>query len=53
MDECIESIGNAKVFSKLEANRGYWNIEIDPKDPGKTVFTPHHRYIVSFEWISA
>ena len=41
MDECIESLGDAKVFSTLDANSGYWQILIAPKDRDKTTFTTH------------
>lgn len=26
MDNCIESLGDATIFSSLDANRGYWNV---------------------------
>ena len=41
MDECIDSLGDAKVFSTLDANSGYWQILIAPKDRDKTTFTTH------------
>lgn len=42
MDECIDSLRSAKIFSTLDANSGYWKIEIDPRDRDKTTFTSHH-----------
>ena len=42
MDECMDSLGTAKTFSTLDANSGYWQVEIDPKDRDKTAFTSHH-----------
>lgn len=43
MDECIEFLGDATVFSMLDANRGYRQIRIDKADGDKTALTPHHR----------
>ena len=40
MDECIESLGYAKIFSNLDANCGYWQIEIDEDDREKTALRP-------------
>ncbi len=28
MDECVDSLGDAVVFSALDANSGYWQIPI-------------------------
>jgi hypothetical protein len=41
MDECIDSLGDAKVFSTLDCNSGYWQIPVDPADRAKTTFTSH------------
>lgn len=41
-DEYIESLGNGKVFSTLDANSGYWQMESDPRDRDKTAFTLNH-----------
>ena len=41
MNECIESLWDAKVFSNLNANSGYRQILIAPKDREKTTFTTH------------
>ena len=41
MDECIDSLGDARIFSTLDANSGYWRIPIAPKDQDKTSFTMH------------
>lgn len=32
MQECIEALGKATVFSTLEENSGYWQIKIDDAD---------------------
>lgn len=39
MDECINNLGGATVFSTLDANSGYCQINIDKHDRDKTVFT--------------
>ena len=41
MDECIDSLGDAKIFSTLDCNSGYWQIEIDEDDQEKTAFVTH------------
>jgi Reverse transcriptase (RNA-dependent DNA polymerase) len=41
MDECIDSLGDARVFSTLDFNSGYWQIPVSPKDKEKTIFTSH------------
>lgn len=48
MDECVYSLGFAKVFLKLDASSGYWQIELDQVDMDKTVFVTHsglYRYM--------
>ena len=42
MDECIDSLGDAQVFSTLDCNAGYWQIEIEEEDKDKTAFVTHH-----------
>ncbi len=41
MDECIDSLGDAQVFSTLDCNSGYWQIPVHPEDRDKTTFTSH------------
>ena len=41
MDECINSFGDATIFSTLECNSGYWQVEVDEADKDKTTFTSH------------
>ncbi len=36
MDDCIDSLGGAKVFSTLDCNSGYWRIPIAEEDRDKT-----------------
>ena len=42
MDECIDSLGSATVFSTLDCNSGYWQIPMAPKDMDKTAFISHY-----------
>ena len=41
MDECIDSLGDATVFTKLDGNSGYWQVEIAEDDRDKTTFASH------------
>jgi len=41
MDECIDSLGDARVFSTLDCNAGYWQIPVAEEDNHLTVFTRH------------
>lgn len=41
MDECIDSLGEAKLFSTLDCNAGYWIVQVAPEDWGKTAFVRH------------
>lgn len=43
MDDGLGSLGKVHVFFILDSNSGYWQIEIDDRDKGKTKFTSHHR----------
>ena len=45
VDQVLAQIGNAKAFSKLDANSGFWQIELDPESSKLTTFiTPYGRY---------
>jgi Reverse transcriptase (RNA-dependent DNA polymerase) len=39
MDEFIDSLGDATVFSTLDCNSGYWQIPVHPEGRAKTTFT--------------
>ncbi len=41
MDECNDSLGDAKFFTALDCNWGFWQIPIREQDRDKTTFTCH------------
>jgi len=41
MDDCLDSLGDATVFSTLYCNAGYWTIPVASEDRVKTTFTSH------------
>ena len=41
MDECIDSLGDVIVFTTLDCNSGYWQVEIAEEDRDKTTFASH------------
>jgi len=41
MDDSIDSLGNARVFTTLDCNSSYWHIPVAPKDKDKTAFATH------------
>jgi len=48
MDDCIDFLKDAKVFSTLDCNSGYWKIPVADEDRDKTTFVCHegaYRYI--------
>ena len=45
VDHVMAQIGDAKIFSKLDANSGFWQIELAPESAKLTTFiTPYGRY---------
>jgi hypothetical protein len=45
VEQTLARIGGAKHFSKLDANSGYWQIELDPESAKLTTFiTPFGRF---------
>ena len=45
VEQVLAQIGNAKVFSKLDANSGFWQIELVPESAKLTTFiTPYGRF---------
>ena len=41
MDDCIDSLGDAVVFTTLDCNSEYWEVPVAPEDQDKTTFTTH------------
>ena len=41
MDECIDSLGDTTIFSTLDCNSGYLQVEVDEADRDKTTLTSH------------
>ena len=41
MDDCIDSLGEAAVFTTLDANSGYWQVPIREEDQELTSFVCH------------
>jgi hypothetical protein len=41
MDECIDSLGDADIFSALDGNCGYWQIPLAEDAWDKKTFTCH------------
>jgi len=41
MDECIDSLGDARVFSTLDCSAGHWQIPVAEEDKHLTAFTCH------------
>jgi hypothetical protein len=42
MDDCLDSLGAANIFSTLDANSGYWKLNVAEADRDKTSFTSHN-----------
>ena len=41
VDDCLDSLGEARYFTTLDANCGYWQIDVNETDREKTAFTCH------------
>lgn len=42
IDEYIDSLADSQMFSTLDANFGYWQVDIEEADRDKTSITSHH-----------
>jgi len=41
MDDCLDSLGDARFFSTLDCNAGYWQTPVAEEDKHLTSFTTH------------
>jgi hypothetical protein len=41
MDDCLDSLGSATIFTTLDANSGYWQLDVAKNDHDKTTLTSH------------
>ena len=51
MDECIDGLGEATIFSTLDCNAGYFQVAIAPEDREKTAFVCNEG-AYQYKWIS-
>lgn len=49
MEDCLDSLGDAKVFTSLDCTAGYWQVPLRPADREKTAFTTHAGI---YRWLS-
>lgn len=42
MDECIDLLGEAQIFSTSDVDSGYWQLEMDNKKVEKSMFVTTH-----------
>ncbi len=38
IEDCLDVLGGARVYSTLDLASGYWQVEVDPRDKEKTAF---------------
>jgi len=41
MEDCLDSLGDAQVFTSLDCTAGYWKVPLRKEDQEKTAFTTH------------
>ena len=49
IDDCLDKLGKAKIYSQLDLRSGYWQVKIHPDDIEKTAFRTqdgHHEFVV-------
>ena len=49
MEDCLDSLGDAKVFTSLDCTAGYWQVPLRKEDREKTAFTTHAGI---YHWLS-
>lgn len=42
MEGCIVFLGKASVFSIIDVNSSYWQVEVEEANQDKTAFTSYH-----------
>lgn len=42
MEECIDTLSEAKIFNTSDCKSGYWQTSIEEEDREKTSFLPYH-----------
>jgi len=48
-EECLDCLGDSKVFTSLDCTAGYWQVPLRPADREKTAFTTHAGI---YHWLS-
>ena len=41
VDDCLDSLGDAEIFTTLDCNAGYWQVPVALEDRDKTTFTSY------------
>ena len=41
IEYCLDSLGDAEIFTTLDCNEGYWQVPVEPEDRDKTTFTSY------------
>lgn len=52
MDEYIDSLGEATIFSTVDVSLAWWQIEMDPKDRDQNTFRNQHGFFQSTRMLS-
>ncbi len=42
IDDCLDRLGKAKSFSKIDLRIRYWQMQVHPEDRHKTAFRTQH-----------
>ena len=46
--DCLDSLGDAQIFTTLDCNAGYWQMPAAPEDREKTTFTS---YLGTYQYV--